>query len=203
MRTRPSFISTLLLTAVMFALGGFLTASGLSAQGTPAATGDDVAISHPAHIHSGTCQELGDVVFPLNDVSTGEVGAAPVASPVMIGSPVAMATAEVGLSGTPIATPDTAQGSIYAMSVTDVDASLDDILGAEHAINVHESAENIDNYIACGDITGESTDGMLTIELQELNGSGFSGHALLADNGDGTTTVTVTLYDNESATPAS
>jgi hypothetical protein len=35
-----------------------------------------------------------------------------------------------------------------ATSLTVVDASLEDILGAEHAINFHESEENIENYIA-------------------------------------------------------
>jgi hypothetical protein len=24
---------------------------------------------HPAHIHSGTCETLGDVVYPLNDLT--------------------------------------------------------------------------------------------------------------------------------------
>src|SRR5215207_1205901 len=39
---------------------------------TPVA--DTEAESHPAHIHSGTCDQLGDVVYPLADVTypTGE-----------------------------------------------------------------------------------------------------------------------------------
>ena len=32
--------------------------------------------------------------------------------------------------------------------------SLDDLLAGDYAINVHESAENIGEYIACGDIGG-------------------------------------------------
>jgi hypothetical protein len=84
-----------------------------------------------------------------------------------------------------------------------VDVALDDILAGEHAINVHQSAENIDVYVACGDVTGEATDGMLTVELQELNDSGMSGEAMLTDNGDGTTTVEIHLMQDESgmATP--
>lgn len=207
MHRRSLSLTSLLVAAIMFVLGGLLTTSGLSAQGTPEAQGDADVIAHPAHIHAGTCQDLGDVVYPLEDVSTGSVGAAPVASPDVMGTPMAEETAETGMSGTPMPT-SAAQGQIHAMSTTDVEASLDDILGAEHAINVHESAENIQNYIACGDITGEATDGMLSIELQELNGSGFSGEAVLVDNGDGTTTVTVTLFSSadgmtDSATPAS
>lgn len=33
-------------------------------------TTEDVA--HPAHVHMGTCEELGEVVYPLNDVVGGE-----------------------------------------------------------------------------------------------------------------------------------
>jgi hypothetical protein len=40
------------------------------------------------------------------------------------------------------------------MSETTVDLSIDELLASQYAINAHESAENITNYIACGDITG-------------------------------------------------
>ena len=81
-------------------------------------------------------------------------------------------------------------------------SSLDDLLGAEYAINAHESVDNIQNYIACGDLTGSPTDGMLEIDLAEQNGSGLSGKAVLQDNGDGTTTVTVWLmHSNMMGTP--
>jgi hypothetical protein len=56
-----------------------LAPSGLAQEATPVggtAAGDG---PHPAHIHSGTCDELGDVVFPLADVaeqSGEEMGAA-------------------------------------------------------------------------------------------------------------------------------
>ena len=134
--------------------------------------------AHPGHIHAGTCEELGDVVFPLADAV----------------SVMEMATPSVADEGT--------QGAV-AVSVTTVEASLDDILAAEHAINFHESAENIENYIACGDLTGEPTDGMLTIELAELNDSGYDGVAELEDAGDGTTLVTVELTAaGDAATPA-
>lgn len=29
-------------------------------------------ISQPAHIHNGTCENAGDVIFPLNDLGNGE-----------------------------------------------------------------------------------------------------------------------------------
>lgn len=152
------------LLGLMAALGLLLFGGGLglAQDATPAA-----GVAHPAHIHSGTCDTLGDVVFPLDDVTDVDAAATPA--------------------------PAAAGASASAQSTTTVEVALDDVLAAEHAINVHESAENIGNYIACGDVTGEPTDGMLEIELLELNGSGVTGTAVLMDNGDGTTEVTILL----------
>lgn len=69
--------------------------------------------SHPAHIHTGTCDAPGEVVYPLSNAEKG-------------------------------------------ISETVVDASLDSILsGLPLLINVHESAKNIQNYIACGNIPAQ------------------------------------------------
>lgn len=145
---------------------------------TPAAN-DDV-VGHPAHIHAGTCDTLGDVVFPLNNIVTMEA-----VSP----EDAAMATPPVG-------------EVIAAGQPSTVDASLEDILAAEHAINVHLNPENMDVYIACGDITGSIESGVLLVDLEELNSSGFMGQARLMDNGDGTTTVYMDLIPANEATPA-
>jgi hypothetical protein len=40
------------------------------------------------------------------------------------------------------------------MSETTVDLTIDELTGEEYAINAHESAANITNYVACGEITG-------------------------------------------------
>ena len=140
---------------------------------------------HPAHIHTGTCETLGDVVFPLNDLT----------APDMMGTPMAGmdATPMMGMTSTPMA----GMGEVVARSTTTVEASLEDILAAEHAINVHLSAEEIEVYIACGEITGTADGGQLQIELQGLNESGFQGMATLMDAGDGTTTVDVMLMHTE------
>jgi plastocyanin len=175
----------------LLAASCFLLASagaGIAQEATPSAGSH---ASHPAHIHSGTCTELGDVVFPLTDVGGTD-------HMMPDGTPDAMAMMGHDM-GTPMAGEPMMAGET---SVTDVEASLDDILAAEHAINVHESAENIGNYIACGELTGTPEGGELTIELGELNDSGYSGEAMLVDNGDGTTTVTVTLSGGAGATPA-
>lgn len=79
------------------------------------------------------------------------------------------------------------------LSVTRVQASLQSILASPHAINVHESANNIAHYIACGNIAGTVSGHDLFIGLRELNASGESGIAWLHDDGDGSTTVSVFL----------
>ena len=177
--------STTFLAMAFAALAGLtLGAATTGAQGTatPDAALPRAETPHPAHIHSGTCEELGEVVYPLQEV-TG-VLISPEASPVP--------TQAVDVVASP---PAEMSNEVAAESITTVDVSLDDLLASEHAINVHESPENIQNYIACGNVTGEATDGELRIELMELNESGFSGNAVLVDNDDGTTTVTVTLVE--------
>src|SRR5215213_6716273 len=118
----------------------------------------EVDAPHPAHIHSGTCDNLGDIVAPLKDVTELTAGES-------FGAATAVLVKE---------------------SDTDVPLPLGDILAAPHAINIHESAEAIQNYIACGDIGGRVIDGDLTIGLRELNGSGYHGVAVLTGADDGT-----------------
>jgi hypothetical protein len=137
---------------------GMLVPAGL-AQTPVAGTG---AESHPAHIHSGSCDQLGDVVVPLTNATRREgdhVGAA---------------------SAIPVMT-----------SHTIVDMPLQEMIDGAHAINVHKSADEIDVYIACGDIGGvlypDVEGGMdLTIGLRELNGSGYAGTAWLGSLGEKT-----------------
>jgi hypothetical protein len=177
-----AFIAVALLTA------GFALApvGGLAQDATPAMEGDEGP--HPAHIHAGSCPDVGDVVFPLTDITHLDMMGSPAA-----GMEEATPAAGAGMDSTPMAGMGGEMGEVVAMSTSDVDGSLEDILAAEHAINVHLSPEQIDVYIACGDITGEATEGQLEIMLEEQNESGFAGWATLMDNGDGTTTVDVML----------
>ena len=109
-----------------------LNGSGVSGDASLTDNGDgtttvDILVDgatggHPAHIHSGTCTELGDVVYPLTDVdASGE-------------------------------------------SVTVVDATLSDLLTTgPYAINIHLSADEIETYVACGDIPQEATGDQTTV----------------------------------------
>jgi plastocyanin len=152
--------------AVALLIGAIVIGGGRSVSAQDAA-------GHPAHIHSGTCATLGDVVHPLDNVGGGT----------MMGTPAA--TDSVG----------SADAIPTESSVTVVQADLATLTGSEFAINVHESAENIGNYIACGDVGGQIIGDNLVIGLGELNDSGYFGTAWLHDNGDGTTVVFVALLE--------
>jgi hypothetical protein len=142
---------------------------------TPVSEADTAAEAHPAHIHSGTCDQLGDVVIPLEDVAVP-----------------ADATHEGA---------ETAHD--VKISQTHVDMPLQDLLDGDYAINVHLSAEEIGTYIACGTIGGivherENGEGMeVVIALAELNDSGHVGIAWLGDDGEGGTNVSVSLIEPE------
>lgn len=125
---------------------------------------------HPIHIHAGTCDNLGDVVFPLTDVTLNTAGET-------FGSP-AIAVEE---------------------SETEVAATLNDLLSAPHAINIHESADAIQNYIACGNIGGRVVDGDLEIGLREVNGSGHYGIAKLDGDSDHVDVDIYLAWDKEMA----
>ena len=153
---------------------------------------------YPGHIHAGSCENLGDVVFPLNNASVGGMMMG-----MMAGTPEADAGMEMGEE----------MGSearvLVATSYTVVDAALDDILGAEHAINFHLSEENIAEYIACGDIggvvmtgPGMEQGGTLVIGLRSLNDSGISGIATLEGMGDQTEVVVYLAEDLTGVEPA-
>ncbi len=150
-------------------------------------TTDTPAISHPAHIHKGTCDQLDpNPASPLNNVelkmndSKDEKANAPVG---------VLTAAQVGVSIT-----------------EDGEYKWDDMLAESHAINVHESDANIQNYIACGDVGGVIVDDNLVIALHPVNDSGYTGIAILHKDGDGNVDVTIYLAeptDNTKATPVS
>jgi hypothetical protein len=157
-----------------FAMIALSAPVGFAQIASPVAeTGDG---PHPAHIHSGSCAELGDVVVGLEDVGAeaGEQAGAETAHAVKT-------------------------------SRTVVDMSLDDLIAGEHAVNVHLSADEIDVYIACGDIGGELTvddEGRthLVIGLAELNDSGHTGVVWFGEDGD-QTEVVVNLIEPDEMNP--
>ena len=120
----------------------------------------EALLPRPVHIHSGSCQELGDVVQPLTDLTAPQGD-------------------RVGLR----------RADLAETSFTSVPLTLDAILAEDHAINVHLSAEEIGTYIACGNIGGVlDENGALVIGLSEDSNSGYTGIAFLQPGADGAST---------------
>ncbi len=171
-RRRSSWhaVGRLVLTPVLLAsiAVGSLTAVSLAQDATPEATPSG-AVTRPGHIHTGTCDEVGEVVGPLENLAAPEGGA--------VGQSNAL----------------TAQTSFSNVGLT-----LDQILADNHVVNLHLSDEEIAVYIACGEIGGVlDANGALVIGLGETEGSGFSGIAYLAPGADGASTdVSVFLVED-------
>jgi hypothetical protein len=117
--------------------------------------------AHPVHIHAGSCAALGDVVVPLADVTLPEGE---------------YAGAETALP--------------LQLSPNVVDMPMAELLSGDYAVNVHQSAEEIDVYIACGDLGGPVTQGPagdeIRFALTEQNDSGYFGTVFVGAAGDRT-----------------
>ncbi len=169
-----------LMTLKHLAIGAVVAGSvGLGGAGLVLAQ-DDAAVtpSHPAHIHAGTCGEDLDPnpIGPLNNIE-----------PRMN-------------EDSDDENANTAQGVLTATSVLyslsdEVEVAWEDMLATSHAINIHESDENIDVYIACGDIGGVVVDGELVIALHPQSESGHTGIAVLTEDGDSNVDVQVYLLE--------
>lgn len=160
--------------AATLALVFGMTMQTLAQESTPEMGHDAMMTDEgmPAHIHAGVCPDVGDVVVPLNNLTSGDHMMDAAATPAAEASPVT-------------------EGE--STSTTVAELPLADIIAGGHAINIHESVENIDVYTACGDIVGEVVNSELTIVLNEQNDSGLSGTAVFTDNGDGTTTIDLSV----------
>ena len=167
-------------TAATVAPTAEATMAAPTAEATTAVGAAAPAVAgRPAHIHSGDCVDLGDVVAPLTDLT----------------EPAGQAEGQAK------------RAMAAESSFTNVPLTLDAILADDHAINVHLSADQIGTYIACGEIGGvRDANGALTIGLRELNNSGFTGIAFLAPAADGASTdvsvfISQTQGQREAATP--
>src|SRR3712207_2902660 len=108
---RLAAVTALAALAVLVPAGAAQTPAD---QATPVGGVEDGDGPRPAHIHAGTCDQLGEVVIPLEDLAEPDGERAG---------------------------PDTAQA--VKVSETVVDMPLEDIIDGGHAINVHLSAEEI------------------------------------------------------------
>jgi uncharacterized cupredoxin-like copper-binding protein len=83
---------------------------------------------------------------------------------------------------------------IAEAAFTSIPQSLDELLAEDHALKVHLSADQIQTYLACGDIGGAAdADGALIVGMKELDDSGYAGIAYLVPAADGSTSVSVMI----------
>jgi hypothetical protein len=184
-RVRISLWTALLAVVALLALG---STSAMAQDATP--TGGTEP-PHPVHIHSGTCDTLGEVVYPLNDITTYTITNSFSFGPA--------ATPEADSMATPLPGVSVTEATPVLFSFTHVDANLVDLVNGGYAINAHESAENIQNYIACGNIpqcTAAACSAVtgVVIELAPLNDSGYVGVARIDADPDGGSNVSVFLF---------
>lgn len=142
----------------LFACLALLLAMGGTVLLTPPGLAQDGSPPRPSHVHSGDCDEPGPVVQGLTALT---VPSGPTA-----GNDEAV-LAEAAFSTIPL--------------------TLDEMLASDHSLKVHLSAEQIDVYLACGDIGGAlDADGALIVGLKEQDGSGYTGIAYLVPGANGT-----------------
>jgi hypothetical protein len=168
------------------AVGALVLVAALTIGATraPRAVTAQEAGGFPAQLHRGTCDALGEVAFPLS-----AVGAA------------------TNLAGT--AVPESEQvGPESAVAVvtsaTTIEAAVSDLVEGGHALAVYESEAAMDAPIACGDVGGRQTMQMagmlmpgdeLAFGLNEQDGSGLSGIAILRAEGGSEASVTIYLAE--------
>ena len=139
---------------------------------------------HPAHTHTGTCLQPGEIVSTLSPVSNAYVvDGESMVVPEIVGSE----------GGVPV-----------EYSSTTLPVALSDILSGQFIVDVKVSEEDQLNSVACGEIGGlmlGTAD--LPIGMLPVNDSGHYGTAWLHDNGDGTTNLSIALIATGGTTAAS
>ena len=146
---------------------------------TPAAAQD---VAHPASIHEGVCPAPGAIVATLGDVTADFItdGAAAAGTLPVGAAPTAPVMASVTTVGLPLAT----------------------IVSSDHSIVVHASAADVGTYLVCGAVGGRTLgDTLLPIALAPVDGSGYSGVAVLDGSTTDTTLVTVYLAATVASQP--
>jgi plastocyanin len=139
---------------------------------------EPVEPSRLAHIHAGTCEELGIVVYSFPDLRTYRLEE----------------SEEAGV------------GAIELISGT-TQVPLGELFGEPFSVHVHESSQNKQTYIACSDIGGRPADPWsesdgLTLRAVEQRGSGYRGFTTLRPAVDGGTQVSMAIAASSAATEA-
>lgn len=132
--------------------------------------GDSQAATYPIAIHEGTCEEMtGQPLFDLGATS-----------------PFGLDQEDAGLQGS--------EASIPVVTLeTTMESSYDQLMGSDHVVAVHLSAEEFGTLAACGAIGGIVDGGRLSMGLNPVDQSGVAGVVVFDDDTGGT----LGLEDNE------
>jgi hypothetical protein len=76
-----------------------------------------------------------------------------------------------------------------------IDLALDDLANDEHVVAVHASDEEFGTIVACGQIAGVKEEGKLVIALAPVGENTVVGIAILEEDGDDQTQLTVYVLD--------
>lgn len=112
-----------------------------------------------AGIHEGTCASPGAMIEDIDDLEIDDDRRTPT------------------IAGTAVA------GPVYEED-EDLDVSLETLTGAPHVVLVRASDDSSAPAVACGEITGEPTNGTLRVPLAEVDGSGITGVATFRPDDD-------------------
>jgi len=173
------------------ALGGSaallaLAAGGALAQDATPGAVEGVVLDLPVGIYAGVCGEGGDLE-PIPAYELGVIG------PTADQDPDRPGAEEIrGLQLSP---------PVLRLEAT-VEAPLDDLLAAPHAVAVRQGTE-AERVVACGQIGGAVDDGELAVGLRPLTGERWYGVAVLDAEGgvpvvgEDQTEVTVYLFQEQ------
>lgn len=154
------------------------TALGLSSlAAAPQVLRQDDNPAHPAAFHTGSCDSPSDeAAYTLATVGPQENDE---------GEPVAAADTLGQLTTSPVLS-----------GAGLIDAPLESLVdeGNPYVLVVHESEQEMDSLLACGEVAGPVVDGQITLALRPLNDSDYAGLAVLGTTEDDGTGGTVLLF---------
>lgn len=174
------------ITGMSLVFSTMLLAGSAAAQdSTPAATPGGPPEGYPVAIHQGTCDD-------------------PTSEPAFeIGNAVTPGVTEEGNDVTTVGESD--QVLVLTEASSTIEVTLGDLGEENHVVAVHQSPDDYDTIIACGQISGVVDEGKLVVALAPVGGSPVVGVAIFNEDtsgvlGLGEDQVQVTAYVFDTST---
>jgi hypothetical protein len=167
--------TTALMLVALTLMGVGFTASVSAQEATPQASPDpSLSEGYPVAIHQGSCDSPGsEAAWQLdNAISVGSGDEE--SEPTVVGPEITTTVSQT--SGA-------------------VEYALDDLANNEHVVAVHASDEEFGTVVACGQVAGVKEDGRVVVALAPVGENTVAGIAILEEDGDNQTQVTVYVFD--------